>query len=56
MNLTERGKAISQIMGAAARDLERVASRGISATELNEFFRVADLMIENLASARRAQK
>jgi DNA-binding MarR family transcriptional regulator len=56
VKLTARGKMISQIMGAAARDLEKVASRNVSAAELNEFFRVAELMIENLASARRAKK
>jgi DNA-binding MarR family transcriptional regulator len=56
VKLTARGKAVSQVMGAAARDLERVASRGVSAIEMNEFFRVADRMIENLASERRVRK
>jgi DNA-binding MarR family transcriptional regulator len=56
VKLTARGRAISQVMGAAARDLEKVASRGITAAEMNEFFRVAELMIENLAPERRVRK
>jgi hypothetical protein len=56
MNLTAHGEAISQIAGAAARDLERAAARAVDTTELNEFLRVAQLMIENLACARRAKK
>ena len=56
VKLTARGRAISQVMGAAARDLEKVASRGITAAEMNEFFRVAELMIENLAPERQVRK
>jgi DNA-binding MarR family transcriptional regulator len=56
VKLTARGKAISQVMGSAARDLEKVASRGITAAEMNEFFRLAGLMIENLARERRDRK
>jgi DNA-binding MarR family transcriptional regulator len=56
VKLTVRGKAISQVMGSAARDLEKVASRGITGVEMNEFFRLADLMIENLACERRDRK
>jgi len=56
VKLTARGRAISQVMGAAARDLEKVASRGITAAEMNEFFRVAELMIENLAPERQVSK
>jgi hypothetical protein len=56
VKLTARGKAISQVMGSSARDLEKVASRGITAAEMNEFFRLADLMIENLARERRDRK
>ena len=56
VKLTARGKAISQVMGSSARDLEKVASRGITGAEMNEFFRLADLMIENLARERRDRK
>jgi len=56
VKLTARGRAISQVMGAAARDLEKVASRGITAAEMNEFFRVTELLIENLAPERQVRK
>jgi DNA-binding MarR family transcriptional regulator len=56
VRLTARGKMISQVMRVAARSLEKVATRGLSAAELNEFFRIAELMIQNLSSERRSKK
>jgi DNA-binding MarR family transcriptional regulator len=56
VKLTARGRSISQVMGSAARDLEKIASHGVTAAEMNEFFRIADLMIENLARERRNRK
>jgi DNA-binding MarR family transcriptional regulator len=56
VRLTPRGKMISQVMTSAARNLEKVATRGVSASELNDFFRIAELMIENLSSERRPKK
>jgi hypothetical protein len=56
MSRTAHGEAIGPIVGAAARDLERVAARAVGTPELNEFFRAARLTIENLKSARRAEK
>jgi DNA-binding MarR family transcriptional regulator len=56
VRLTARGRRISLIMAAAARDLEKVAFKNITQSELDEFFRVAELMSANLSLERPAPK
>ncbi|MEA2769844.1 MAG: hypothetical protein QOD93_2806 [Acetobacteraceae bacterium] len=53
IKLTARGRQLSDVVSAAAHDVQSVATKGLSAAELDEFYRLAGLMIENLNTKRR---
>jgi MarR family transcriptional regulator for hemolysin len=53
VKLTARGRKLSEVISAAAHDVQKVAAKGLSTAELNEFYRLADLMTENLDAERR---
>jgi DNA-binding MarR family transcriptional regulator len=53
VKLTARGRKLSAIISAAAHDVQSVAGKGLSNAELDEFYRLARLMAENLDTKRR---
>ena len=53
VKLTSRGRKLSAVISAAAQDVQSVAARGLSVAELDEFYRLAGLMNENLNTKRR---
>jgi DNA-binding MarR family transcriptional regulator len=53
VKLTARGRKLSAVISAAAHDVQSVAAKGLSAAELDEFYRLAGLMNENLNTKRR---
>jgi MarR family transcriptional regulator for hemolysin len=53
VKLTARGRRLSEVISDAARDVEKVAAKGLTAFELDEFYRLAALMTENLKAERR---
>ena len=53
VKLTARGRNLSAIISAAAHDVQSVAGKGLSSAELDEFYRLASLMAENLDTKRR---
>jgi MarR family transcriptional regulator, transcriptional regulator for hemolysin len=48
VRLTPRGKRLSEVMTRAANDVEKVAAKGLTPRELNEFYRLAGALTENL--------
>jgi hypothetical protein len=40
------------VIAAAAHDVQKVASKGLTTAELDEFYRLVDLMTENLSAER----
>jgi DNA-binding MarR family transcriptional regulator len=56
VKLTRRGRALSKIIDKAALDVEKLACKGLSSAEVREFFRIADVMIDNLNVERFANK
>jgi DNA-binding MarR family transcriptional regulator len=48
VKLTARGRKLSAIISAAAHEVQSEAAQGLSAAELDEFYRLAGLMSENL--------
>jgi MarR family transcriptional regulator, transcriptional regulator for hemolysin len=56
VRLTQKGKKLSQVMRSAAYDVEEVASKGLSADEIKEFFRITGVMTRNLNAERFGQK
>jgi DNA-binding MarR family transcriptional regulator len=53
VKLTARGRRLSDMISAAAHDVHKVASKGLTTAELEEFYRLVDLMTENLGGERR---
>jgi DNA-binding MarR family transcriptional regulator len=53
--LTARGRKLSQIIRHAAFEVEAIAYTGLQKREVQEFFRLANLMTRNLNSARRGE-
>jgi MarR family transcriptional regulator, transcriptional regulator for hemolysin len=53
VSLTPRGRQLSEIISKAAHDVQKVASRGLSKAELDEFYRLAGIMTDNLDATRR---
>jgi len=53
VKLTARGRKLSEVISAAAHDVQKVASKGLTPAELEEFYRLAGLMTENLNTERR---
>jgi MarR family transcriptional regulator for hemolysin len=56
VKLTQKGKKLSQVMRSAAYEVEEVASKGLSSTEIKEFFRIIGIMTRNLNTERSGQK
>lgn len=56
VRLTPKGRKLSQLMTKAAREVEKLAMQGLSAREVDEFFRVANLMTQNLNTERYGRK
>jgi MarR family transcriptional regulator for hemolysin len=54
VKLTQKGKQLSEVMFAAAREVEKIATRGISKAELQQFFATVDTMTNNLSEERHA--
>lgn len=52
VRLTAKGRKLSRLMMKAARDVERLATEGLSARDVDEFFRLARLMTQNLNTER----
>src|ERR1700716_395461 len=48
VKLTAKGRKLSQVMSSAARDVEKLATKGLSPEEVADFFRMASVMIQNL--------
>jgi DNA-binding MarR family transcriptional regulator len=53
VKLTARGRKLSEVISAAAHDVQKLAAKGLSAAEVEEFHRLAGLMTENLNAERR---
>jgi DNA-binding MarR family transcriptional regulator len=53
VKLTARGRKLSDVISAAAHDVQKTASKGLTTVELDEFYRLAGLMTENLNGERR---
>jgi MarR family transcriptional regulator for hemolysin len=56
VRLTQKGRKLSQVMRSAAYAVEEIASQGLSADEIKEFFRIAGIMTRNLNTERFGQK
>jgi DNA-binding MarR family transcriptional regulator len=56
IRLTPHGRRLSKTIQTAASEVEKVASKGLSRAELQEFFRVVGIMIENLNAERYGRK
>ena len=52
VKLTAHGRRLSDVIAAAAHDVQKVASKGLTTAELDEFYRLVDLMTENLSAER----
>lgn len=46
VKLTSEGRALSQLMSKAAREVEKLATKGLGAHEVDEFFRIASIMTQ----------
>jgi MarR family transcriptional regulator for hemolysin len=46
--LSAKGRKLSQVMRTAAHEVETLATDGLTAAEVDQFFRLARIMIENL--------
>jgi DNA-binding MarR family transcriptional regulator len=53
ISLTPRGKRLSRTIRRAAFEVERLAYAGLSRDEVQEFFRLAGVMTQNLTAERR---
>jgi DNA-binding MarR family transcriptional regulator len=56
VTLSAKGRKLSQVMRTAAHEVEELATDGLTAAELDQFFRLARIMIENLNSERYGRK
>jgi DNA-binding MarR family transcriptional regulator len=52
VKLTAKGRELSQLMSKAAREVEKLATKGLSPQDVDEFFRIASLMTQNLNAER----
>jgi DNA-binding MarR family transcriptional regulator len=48
IRLTPKGRKLSEIIAAAAVEVERLATAGLTPAEVDDFFRLAHVMIRNL--------
>ena len=56
VKLTAKGRTLSQLISKAAREVEKLATKGLSAHEVDEFFRIANIMTQNLSAERYGDK
>ena len=56
VTLSAKGRKLSQVMRTAAREVEKLATNGLSAAEVDQFFRLAGTMIQNLNIERYGRK
>jgi DNA-binding MarR family transcriptional regulator len=52
VKLSAKGRKLSQVMRTAAHEVEKLATDGLTAAEVDQFFRVAGIMIQNLNMER----
>jgi DNA-binding MarR family transcriptional regulator len=52
VKLTAHGRRLSDVIAAAAHDVQKVAFKGLTTAELDEFYRLVGLMTENLSAER----
>jgi DNA-binding MarR family transcriptional regulator len=56
IRLTAKGRNLSKVMRAAAHDVEKIATDGLTPAEVEQFFRLAGIMIRNLNVDRYGRK
>ena len=56
VTLSAKGRKLSQVMRTAAHEVEKLATDGLSAAEVDQFFRLAGTMIQNLNIERYGRK
>jgi len=56
VTLSAKGRKLSQVMRAAAHEVEKRATDRLSAAEVDQFFRLAGIMIQNLNIERYGRK
>jgi DNA-binding MarR family transcriptional regulator len=56
VRLSAKGRKLSQVMRTAAHEVEKLATNGLTAAELDQFFHLAGIMIRNLNTDRYGRK
>jgi MarR family transcriptional regulator for hemolysin len=56
VTLSAKGRKLSQVMRTAAHEVEKLATDGLTAAEVDQFFRLAGVMIQNLNMERYGRK
>jgi DNA-binding MarR family transcriptional regulator len=56
IRLTAKGRNLSKVMRAAAYDVEKIATNGLTPAEVEQFFRLTGIMIQNLNVDRYGRK
>ena len=56
VTLSAKGRKLSQVMSTAAYEVEKLATDGLTAAEVDQFFRLAGIMIQNLNADRYGRK
>jgi len=56
VKLSVKGRKLSQVTRTAAHEVEKLATNGLTAAEINQFFRLAGIMIQNLNIERYGSK
>jgi MarR family transcriptional regulator, transcriptional regulator for hemolysin len=56
VKLTAKGRKLSELMRSAAHEVEKVATKGLTKSEVDEFFRIANTMTKNLNAQRYGRK
>jgi DNA-binding MarR family transcriptional regulator len=56
VRLTAKGRKLSRLMTKAAREVEKLATQGLSQRDIDEFFRIANIMTRNLNADRYGQQ
>lgn len=56
IRLTAKGRNLSKVMRAAAYDVEKIATDGLTPAEVEQFFRLTGIMIQNLNVDRYGRK
>jgi DNA-binding MarR family transcriptional regulator len=56
IRLTAKGRNLSKVMRVAAHDVEKIATDGLTPAEVEQFFRLTRIMIQNLNVDRYGRK